>query len=52
MEPRAGNPGRDDKGEGGAHLSSRYRGMDRAAAGYLRSSSLRWAAGPSDQSVA
>jgi hypothetical protein len=27
------------KGEGGAHLSSRYRGMDRAAAGYLRFSS-------------
>ena len=29
-----GNPefARDDKGEGSAHLSSRYRGMDRAAA--------------------
>jgi hypothetical protein len=29
----------DDKGEGSAHLGSRYRGMDRAAAAYLRFSS-------------
>jgi hypothetical protein len=36
-----GNPefARDDKGEGGAHLNSGYRGMDRAAAGYPRFSS-------------
>jgi hypothetical protein len=27
---------RDDKGEGSVHLSSRYEGMDSAAAGYPR----------------
>jgi hypothetical protein len=27
MEPRTGNPGRDDKGDGGAHLSSCYEGL-------------------------
>jgi len=37
---------RDDKGEGSADLSSRYRGMDRAAAGYPRFSSPWVGRGP------
>jgi hypothetical protein len=34
---------RDDKGEGGAHLSRRYQGVDRAALSKITSSKESWA---------